>query len=75
MDLDAFHLHPADARLLDGRVALVTGATGGIGCGTALELAAQGAAVSIDYRGKDSQAREMAETFVDGGMTLYPSFV
>jgi glucose 1-dehydrogenase len=57
-----------------GRVALVTGATGGIGCGTALELAAQGAAVAIDYRGKDSQAREMAETIAaaGGGATTVP---
>src|SRR3954466_10940289 len=57
MDLDAFHLHPADARLLDGRVALVTGATGGIGAATALELAAHGAAVTIDYCDKDGRRR------------------
>jgi hypothetical protein len=32
------HLHPPGARLLEGRRALVTGATSGIGQGTAFEL-------------------------------------
>jgi glucose 1-dehydrogenase len=67
MDLDGFHLHPAGARLLDGRTALVTGATGGIGQATALELAAHGAAVALDYRGKDDIAREMADTITTTG--------
>jgi glucose 1-dehydrogenase len=42
-----FTLHPPDARLLDGRRALVTGATTGIGRGVSFELAAHGAAVAI----------------------------
>jgi glucose 1-dehydrogenase len=67
MDLDAFHLHPPDARLLEGRVALVTGATGGIGSATALELAAHGAAVTIDYRSKDDKARAMVDAITGGG--------
>jgi glucose 1-dehydrogenase len=67
MDLDGFHLHPPDARLLEGRVALVTGATGGIGTATALELAAHGAAVVIDYRSKDETAREMVDAITAAG--------
>jgi glucose 1-dehydrogenase len=57
---DDFALHPEPRRRLAGRRALVTGATTGIGRGTALELAAHGAAVAIDYRGKDEEARDMA---------------
>jgi glucose 1-dehydrogenase len=67
MDLDAFHLHPPDARLLEGRVALVTGATGGIGAATALELAAHGAAVTIDYRSKGETARAMVDAITAAG--------
>jgi S-adenosylhomocysteine hydrolase len=56
-----FRLHPPDARLLAGRRALVTGATSGIGAGTAYELAAHGAAVAINHRGKVDKARAMAQ--------------
>jgi NAD(P)-dependent dehydrogenase (short-subunit alcohol dehydrogenase family) len=45
-----FRLHPPDARLLEGRRALVTGAASGTGQGTAFELAAHGAAVAINHR-------------------------
>jgi glucose 1-dehydrogenase len=59
---DDFALHPEAGRLLAGRCALVTGATTGIGRGTAFELAAHGAAVAIDYRGKEDEADEMVAT-------------
>ena len=81
-----FRLHPRDARLLEGRRALVTGAAGGIGQATAFELAAHGAAVAINHRGKVDDGRAMVAAieaagvvgttlFIDGGMTLYPKFV
>src|SRR4051794_3480601 len=64
---DDFALHPEAARLLAGRRALVTGATTGIGRGTAFELAAHGAAVAIDYRGKEDEASEMVATIEGAG--------
>jgi glucose 1-dehydrogenase len=64
---DDFALHPEPGRLLDGRRALVTGATSGIGRGTAFELAAHGAAVAIDYRGKEDEAAEMVSAIEGAG--------
>jgi len=62
-----FVLHPAPRRLLEGRRALVTGATAGIGRGTAFELAAHGAAVAIDHRGKEDEAGAMAAAIEAAG--------
>src|SRR3954466_8905575 len=64
---DDFTLHPEAARLLAGRRALVTGATTGIGRGTVFELAAHGAAVAIDYRGKEDQASEIVAAIEGAG--------
>lgn len=45
---------------MNERVAIVTGASRGIGRGVALALAEQGWAVSINYRGHDAAANEVA---------------
>jgi glucose 1-dehydrogenase len=62
-----FAMHPADARLLTGRRALVTGGDSGIGQGICFELAAHGAAVAINYVGKPDVANEMAAAIEAGG--------
>jgi 3-oxoacyl-(acyl-carrier-protein) reductase len=52
---------------LKGKVALVTGASRGIGRAIALELAHRGAAVAINYRSDAGRAEEVANTIRDMG--------
>jgi NAD(P)-dependent dehydrogenase (short-subunit alcohol dehydrogenase family) len=51
---------PADAPRLDGKVAIVTGATGGLGLETALGLARRGATTILAGRNPDKGAQSLA---------------
>jgi 3-oxoacyl-[acyl-carrier protein] reductase len=56
-----------DRSPLSDRVALVTGASGGIGSAVALRLAAAGAAVAVAYGRQAAAAQRLAETITSRG--------
>lgn len=57
----------ADATRLRGAAALITGASSGIGAGVARALAAQGAAVAINYSGHAEPAEQLAREVNEAG--------
>jgi len=52
---------------LSGKVAIITGSSGGIGRTTALAFAREGADVVIHYRSKESEAKELIEKITEIG--------
>ena len=62
---------PAAVRDLEGKVALVTGATSGIGQAAAVQLAAQGATVVVHGRDASRGAAVVAEIENDGGTARF----
>lgn len=57
---------------LRGKVALVTGASGGIGRATAMALGKAGASVVINYRSKPGEAQEVADLVNEAGGIGFP---
>src|SRR5271170_6461435 len=62
---------PTAVRDLEGRVALVTGATSGIGRATAVQLAAQGATVIVHGRDASRGVAAVAEIETGGGSARF----
>src|SRR5580692_10409061 len=67
----ADRLRSSNMGSLQGKVALVTGASKGIGAAIALELAARGAAVAVNYSGSKAGAdKVVAEIKAAGGKAI-----
>jgi NAD(P)-dependent dehydrogenase (short-subunit alcohol dehydrogenase family) len=57
----------ANAKSLEGQVAVITGASSGIGFGVAKGLSSEGAAVVINYRKHSEEAHELADEINGNG--------
>lgn len=60
-------------KLLEGKVALITGGTRGIGRGIVEEFAAQGAKVAFTYAGSQQKAEEIVKNYPEGEVRAYQS--
>ena len=58
-------------KILSGKVALITGASRGIGKSIALSLGALGAEVIVNYSSSDASAEEVAKSINDKGGSSY----
>ncbi|MFL5845827.1 MAG: glucose 1-dehydrogenase [Solirubrobacteraceae bacterium] len=67
-----YSLHPDPARLLNGRRALVTGGSSGIGEGCCYELAAHGAAVAVNFNGSPDAAHRICGEIERAGGRAVP---
>ena len=68
---DSIKNHALNGKRLEGKVAIVTGASKGIGAGIAKHLAAEGAAVVVNYASsKEGADRVVAEIESNGGKAL-----
>src|SRR4051812_46332528 len=56
-------------RRLEGKTALVTGGSRGIGRAIVLELAREGAKVALNYQSNDAKAQEVADEVAKSGGT------
>lgn len=65
--MSAAEATPGPARLLAGRVVLITGASGGLGREMALACAEAGAAVAVHHLGQDDEAASLVEEISELG--------
>jgi 3-hydroxybutyrate dehydrogenase len=66
MNTEVARLTTASARALEGKVAIVTGSTSGIGLGIARAVAAAGSSVVINGFGKPDEIRDAMASLTDG---------